>query len=138
MRDRLSLRSVAIVAWWVRCFLIIVLAAPRGTAAVPPPSLPPAPVDLYMRIGEWPLWFGTTIRYTVYQPTRVEARVISVTGEITAVLQEGIKQPGQYTLPFDGNYHGAQYAGYYTFELYFGDEYAAKYEMIAIPATQPL
>lgn len=138
MHDRLSLRSLVIVTWWVCCFLIIVFAGRRGSAAGPPPSRPPVVIDLYMLIGEWPLWFGTTIRYTVYQPTRVEARVLSATGEITAVIEEGIKQPGQYTLPFDGNYHGAQYAGYYTFELYFGDDYAAKYEMIAVPATQPL
>jgi hypothetical protein len=91
-----------------------------------------------MLIGEWPVWFGSTIGYTVYQPTQIEARVISVTGEIILVLQEGEKQPGQYTLPFDGTYHGTPLGGYYTFELYFGDEYAAKYQMIAVPVTQPL
>ena len=89
-----------------------------------------------MLIGNRPIWFGSRIGYTVYEPTRVEARIKSMTGEIIAVFQEGEKQAGQYALPFDGTYNGVPLAGYYTFELFFGDEYAAKYRMVALPETE--
>ena len=133
-----NLRPLRALIWRVCFTFIAILAASQGGAVEPPSSKPRPSVDLYMFIGEWPVWFGSTIRYTVYQTTRVEARVIGVTGEIILVLQEGEKQPGQYTLPFDGTYGGSPLAGYYTFELYFGDEYAAKYQMVALPITQPL
>ncbi len=109
-----------------------------GTAAKVQPQRPRPMVDLYMLIGENPIWFGSSLGYTVYQTSRVEARIMTAAGEIVLIFNQGDQQPGQYTLPFDGTRDGSPLAGYYTFELYFGDEYAAKYQMIANPLPQPL
>lgn len=118
------------------CVLVIVLLAISSLgAAEDSSSRRVTSVDLYLFSGEWPIWVGTTISYTVFEPVRVEGRVLSATGEIIAVLQEGVKQPGVYTLPFDGNYHGAQLAGYYSFELYFDDDFAFQSQLVAIPAA---
>jgi uroporphyrinogen-III decarboxylase len=108
------------------------------SCAVEPPAVSAKPiVDIYMMIGKHSVWFGSTIGYTVYQPTKVEARFLSVSGEIVLVLKEGERQPGQYILPFDGTVNGGSMAGYYTFELYYGDDYAAKLRMVVIPIDQP-
>jgi hypothetical protein len=77
---------------------------------------------------------GDQIRYTLKDPAKVEARFLSIGGEIILLLPIGEQQPGQYTVPFDGTMHGAPFAGLYGFELYYGDEYAAK----LILAIRPL
>lgn len=91
------------------------------------------PFELYFLVGEIPVWMGNTIRYTVYETTQVEARFLTPAGEIIMILPEGERAPGQYTLPWDGTVDGAQFAGFYTFELYFGDEYAAKSSIVVNP-----
>ena len=95
-----------------------------------------APYEVYFLIGDIPVWMGDTLRYTVYETTVVEARFLSASGEIIMILTEGERAPGQYTLPWDGTTHGAPFAGFYSFELYFGDDYAAHYPMIVNPLPQ--
>ena len=86
--------------------------------------------EIYFLMGDSAAWMGDTIRYTVYEPTVVEARFLSASGEIILIYRQGEQAPGQYTLPWDGTYEGSPFGGYYTFELYFGDEYAAHYAMV--------
>lgn len=129
-------RSRVCLTWWVCLAAAVVIGSTQSCAVEPPAGKPKPVVDIYMRIGTHSIWFGSTIGYTVYQTTKVEARFLSVSGEIILVLQEGEKQPGQYTLPFDGTVNGGPMAGFYTFELYFGDDYAAKYRMVVIPIDQ--
>ena len=91
-------------------------------------------VDLsYLVNGRRPIWMGPVIRYTVYQPTVVEARISSLTGELIIVMPLGLQQPGQYTLPWDGTADEglATFDGKYQFELFFDEEYAAKFWFIA-------
>lgn len=90
-------------------------------------------VDIsYLVNGRRPIWMGPVIRYTVYETTRVEARFISLTGELIEIIDLGEQTPGQYTLPWDGTTEqGAYFEGKYRFELYFGDEYAANFWFIS-------
>jgi len=92
--------------------------------------------EIYFVIGDSAAWMGNQIRYTVYSPSVVEARLLSGSGEIISIFRLGEQAPGQYTLPWDGTYEGSPFAGYYTFELYFGDEYAAKFPMVVGPAPK--
>ncbi len=94
--------------------------------------------DIYFMMGDAAAWMGSSISYTVYEPTVVEARLLSGSGEIILIYRQGLQAPGQYTLPWDGTYEGSPFAGIYTFELYFGDEYAAKFPMAVIPWPKPL
>ena len=91
--------------------------------------------ELYVMVGEIPVWMGNTIRYSVFETTLVEARFLTPAGEIIMILPEGERAPGQYTLPWDGTRDGSQFVGFYTFELYFGDEYAAKLSIVVNPNT---
>jgi hypothetical protein len=91
------------------------------------------PYEVYFLIDDQAVWMGDIIRYTVYEPTVVEARILSASGEIILIYREGELAPGQYTLMWDGTVDGSPLAGYYTFELYFGDEYAAKFPMVVNP-----
>jgi hypothetical protein len=91
------------------------------------------PFDAYAMIGEYPIWLGDTIRYTVYETVRVEARFLTPGGEIILIYRRGEQAPGQYTLPWDGTVEGSPMVGYYTFELYFGDEYAADLLIVVKP-----
>ena len=90
-------------------------------------------VDIsYLVNGRRPIWMGPVIRYTVYETTRVEARFISLTGELIEIMDLGEQTPGQYTLPWDGSTdEGALFEGKFQFELYFGDEYACKFWFIS-------
>ena len=96
------------------------------------------PYEVYFLIGDVPVWMGDTISYTVYEPTVVEARFLSASGEIILRYRQGEQAPGQYTLPWDGTYEGSPFVGLYKFELYFGDEYAAKYVMLVDLLPKPL
>jgi hypothetical protein len=93
--------------------------------------------EVYFMIDDFPVWMGDTISYTVYEPTVVEARLLSPSGEIILLYRQGEQGPGQYTLPWDGTYEGSPFAGLYKFELYFGDEYAAKHLMLVNPLPKP-
>ena len=95
----------------------------------------PAPYEVFLVIGEIPVWIGNEIRYTVTETVPVEARIMTASGEIIVLLKLGEKDPGQYTLPWHGAAMGAPLAGSYTFELYYGDEYAAKFPMIVAPLS---
>jgi hypothetical protein len=78
---------------------------------------------------------GDQIRYTLAEPASVEARFLSISGEIILLLPIGQQEPGQYAVPFDGTKDGAPFAGLYLFELYFGDDYAAKLNIAVRPLT---
>lgn len=91
------------------------------------------PYDLFIYVGEIPIWSADEIRYTVTQTTPVEARFMTPTGEIIVLLKLGVQTPGQYTLPWHGTAMGAPMVGSYNFELYFGDEYAAQLQVIVAP-----
>ena len=91
------------------------------------------PYEVYFLIDDLPVWMGDVLRYTVYEPTVVEARIVNISGEILLIYREGERLAGQYTLPWDGTVEGSPLVGLYTFELYFGDEYAAKYPMVVNP-----
>jgi hypothetical protein len=93
-------------------------------------------MELFIQIGRVPIWMGDRIRYTVDERTRVEARISGVSKELLLVLRIGEQEPGQHTLPWDGTYHGAPFAGRYEFELFFGEEYAARFWFLCKPLTQ--
>ena len=115
--------------------VILIFAAPSrgdGDAA----TAPAFSIEIYFLIGEIPVWMGDKIGYTVYETTQVEARFLSAAGEIILIYREGERVPGQYVLPWDGTAEGSPFGGYYTFELYFGDEYAAAYTIIVNPIFQ--
>jgi len=91
-------------------------------------------VDLsYLVNGRRPIWMGPVIRYTVYEKTTVEARISGLTGELILVMPIGEQEPGQYTLPWDGTMDDGlvTFDGKYYFELFFGDEYGAKFWITA-------
>ena len=91
-------------------------------------------VDLnYLVNGRRPIWMGPVIRYTVYEKTTVEARISGLTGELILVMPIGEQEPGQYTLPWDGTMDAGlvTFDGKYYFELFFGDEYGAKFWITA-------
>lgn len=90
-------------------------------------------VDLsYLVNGRRPIWMGPVIRYTVYETTKVEARISGLTGELILVLNLGEQPPGVYTLPWDGTLEGGSaFDGKYHFELFFGDDYACQFWFIA-------
>lgn len=92
-----------------------------------------SPYYLVFFIGEIGIWMGDEIRYSVPETSVVEARMLTVSGEIIVLLQMGEQSPGQYTLPWHGLAHRAPMAGLYTFELYFGDEYAAQFQIAVVP-----
>lgn len=90
--------------------------------------------EIYMFFStEMAVWMGDQIRYTVTETTTVEARLLSIRGEIILLFQLGEQQPGQYTLPWDGTKDGSPFAGMYTFELYYGDDTAAKFRFAVRP-----
>jgi hypothetical protein len=106
------------------------LAWPISTGGEPYGAPVVSKVDLeYLVNGRRPIWMGPVIRYTVYEKTRVEARISALTGELILVMPIGEQDPGVYTLPWDGTMeHGlVTFEGKYFFELFFGDEYAAKF-----------
>lgn len=114
--------------------LIVATAWPKATSADSKTAELVSKVDLsYLVNGRRPIWMGPVIRYTVHQPTIVEARITSLTGELIIVMPLGLQQPGQYTLPWDGTADEglATFDGKYHFELFFGDEYAAKFWFMA-------
>jgi hypothetical protein len=109
---------------------------PAATTGEPYGSPIQSKVDLsYLVNGRRPIWMGPVIRYTVYEKTTVEARISALTGELVLVMPLGEQEPGQYTLPWDGTTDGglATFDGKYFFELFFGDEYATKFWLIAKP-----
>ncbi|MBI5867367.1 MAG: hypothetical protein HZB43_03625 [candidate division Zixibacteria bacterium] len=134
MTGRAGLQRSRSLAGIAATLVFAALLLPAHGVADTSAKKPVPPVDLYLFVEQWPVWVGSSISYTVYTPVTVEGRILSVTGEIILVLQEGVKQPGLYTLPFDGHYHGSPLAGFYTFELYFGDDFAFKSQMVAMPA----
>ncbi len=129
-----DLRLTRSLAGFAATLVIAALVLPAHCGADDSAKKPVPAVDLYLFVDQWPVWVGSSISYTVYTPVNVEGRILSATGEIILVLQEGVKQPGLYTLPFDGHYHGTPLGGFYTFELYFGDDFAFQSQMVAIPA----
>lgn len=122
-RKVIGVISFGILAAWLMAAPPVIGAGDAGTRLG-------GPFEVYFLIGESPAWLGNTISYTVSEPTVVEARLLSGSGEIILIFRQGEQQPGQYTLPWDGTYEGSPFAGFYTFELYFGDEYAAKFPMV--------
>lgn len=131
--SRISTRrcAAAVISFLVAASWLLtstpVIGANRGAVT------PGGPFEIYVTFGNAAAWMGNTISYTVYEPTVVEARLLSGSGEIILIFRQGEQQPGQYTLPWDGTYEGAPFAGLYTFELYFGDEYAAKLPIVVNP-----
>jgi hypothetical protein len=111
----------------------VIWSSPIGTTAVKPGETFESKVDIsYLVNGRRPIWMGPVIRYTVYGTTTVEARFISLTGELIQIINLGEQTPGQYTLPWDGSTEeGAIVEGKYRFELYFGDEDAANFWFIS-------
>lgn len=113
---------------------VVVSASPSVTAGDEKEVEIVSKVDLsYLVNGRRPIWMGPVIRYTVHKPSNVEARISGLTGELILVLPLGVQQPGQYTLPWDGTADDglATFDGKYQFELFFDDEYAAKFWFIA-------
>lgn len=113
--------------------LAVIAAWPASMTAEEKDTAVESKVDLsYLVNGRRPIWMGPVIRYTVYETTRVEARFISLTGELIEIMDLGEQTPGQYTLPWDGSTEeGALFEGKYQFELYFGDDYACKFWFIS-------
>lgn len=114
--------------------VIIASAWPATTVGEAPGNEIVSKIDIsYLVNGRRPIWMGPVIRYTVYEKTTVEARVISLTGELVLIMTLGEQDPGQYTLPWDGTTDDglATFEGKYQFELFFGDEYAATFWFIA-------
>jgi len=126
-------RSVLLTALRTLCAAILLSFSALASAADRPAAPPAIPFEVYFLIGEIPVWMGDKIGYTVYEPAVVEARFLSASGEIMLIYREGERAPGQYMLPWDGTVDGSPFAGFYSFELYFGDEYAAKHQMIVNP-----
>jgi hypothetical protein len=126
-------RTAAVKTWLVVCALTVSVFIPASIPAEDHPSAIESKVDIsYLVNGRRPIWMGPVIRYTVYETTRVEARFISLTGELVQILELGEQAPGQYTLPWDGSTdEGALFEGKYQFELYFGDDYACKFWFIS-------
>lgn len=125
-------------AYWLRAGIVFLTLAggavwPGTMAAEDRNTTVQSKVDLnYLVNGRRPIWMGPVIRYTVYETTRVEARFISLTGELVQILELGEQSPGQYTLPWDGETdEGAMFEGKFQFELYFGDDYACKFWFIS-------
>lgn len=123
---RLRIRAVV-------CALAVIAAWPASMTAGDTAATIESKVDVsYLVNGRRPIWMGPVIRYTVYETTRVEARFISLTGELIEIMDLGEQTPGQYTLPWDGSTdEGALFEGKFQFELYFGDEYACKFWFIS-------
>lgn len=117
----------------VVCALTLIAAWPAAMTAEEKNAPVESKVDLsYLVNGRRPIWMGPVIRYTVYEKTTVEARFISLTGELIEIMDLGEQAPGQYTLPWDGSTEeGALFEGKYQFELYFGDDYACKFWFIS-------
>lgn len=92
--------------------------------------------DVYFFIGDQAVWMGNRIRYTVYETTAVEARFLTPSGEIIILMPLGEQEPGQYTLPWHTHPVASAMAGFYTFELYFGDEYAVNTRIVVTPAVR--
>lgn len=115
-----------------RILLITALLIGTLPCAAQTPALTPKADLQYLVNGRRPIWMGPFIRYTVYAPTTVEARIYALAGELITVIPMGPKEPGQYTVPFDGTMDNGVivFEGKYLFELYFGDEYAAKFWFI--------
>lgn len=91
-------------------------------------------VEMFIMVGPHPIWAGSNFGYTVYQPSQVEMRVSTMTGELIIIMPIGLKQPGRYMLPWDGTYQGiAALAGRYEFELFFDHEYAAHFWFLSRP-----
>jgi hypothetical protein len=112
---------------------VLVWHAPHGEAAGETTTRASQPFEVFVMIGDHPIWLGDAIRYTVYETVRVEARFLTPAGEIILIHRGGEQAPGQYTLPWDGTVEGAPMAGFYKFELYFGDEYAADLSVVVRP-----
>lgn len=118
--------------------LVVILASVSAIDAEDGNFKAGGPFEIYIMIGQTGAWMGNSISYTVYEPTVVEARFLSGSGEIILICRQGLQAPGQYTLPWDGAYEGSPFAGLYKFELYFGDEYAAQFPMIVRPMPKSL
>lgn len=122
---------------WIACVAavsaVLILTAIGTTLSAEPAAESPSQVELYAVIGRTTVWMGDRIRYTVYERTRVEARINGMAGDLITLLRIGEQEPGQYTLPWDGTYHGAPFAGRYEFELFFGVEYAAHFWFLCRP-----
>lgn len=125
-RLRLSLAAIAIASG-------VIWSSSAGITAVKPGETFESKVDINFLVnGRRPIWMGPVIRYTVYETTKVEARFVSLTGELIEIIDLGEQTPGQYTLPWDGSTEeGAIFEGKFRFELYFGDEYAANFWFIS-------
>lgn len=117
----------------IGCGLAVCLFWPSAMALSEEPAIAESKVDIsYLVNGRRPIWMGPVIRYTVYETTRVEARFISLTGELIEIMDLGEQTPGQYTLPWDGSTdEGALFEGKFQFELYFGDDYACRFWFIS-------
>ncbi len=139
---RMDMRTAAKSILRILIAMVFIVGMPSG--GIPSGEKYGAPVvskvDLsYLVNGRRPIWMGPVIRYTVYEKTTVEARFISLTGELILVLPLGVQEPGQYTLPWDGTTDGglATFEGKYQFELFFGDEYATTFWFISKAVDAP-
>ncbi|HWO56813.1 MAG TPA: FlgD immunoglobulin-like domain containing protein [bacterium] len=121
-----------------RILLTAALLAVSAPCAAQSPTLTPKADLQYLVNGRRPIWMGPFIRYTVYATTTVEARIYGLSGELITVISIGPQEPGQYTVPFDGTLDNGAivFDGKYLFELYFGDDYAAKFWFICRPLSQ--
>lgn len=136
-RRRLS-RGLRLRAWATAVLFGCVLLVAEGTPAGAPAADELPRVDVYILLGKTMVWMGDRFHFTLYEPARVEARINSMLGEVLDIMRLGPMQPGQHTLPWDGVYQGGSvYAGKYEFELYFDDEYAARFWFFCRPREIP-
>ena len=126
--------------WFIQCVAVAAMvvstlwAGPAISADAEDITEPQ--IELFIQFGRVPVWMGNRIRYTVDERTQVEARISGISKELLAVLRLGEQEPGQHTLPWDGTYHGAPFAGRYEFELFFGEEHAARFWFLCRPLAQ--
>ncbi|HUU45653.1 MAG TPA: hypothetical protein VM118_07955 [Acidobacteriota bacterium] len=122
---------------WIGCAAavaaVLTLTAIATALSAEPAVEAPSQVELLAVFGRSTVWMGDRIRYTVYERTRVEARINGMAGDLLTLLRIGEQEPGQYTLPWDGTFHGAPFAGRYEFELFFDVEYAAHFWFLCRP-----
>lgn len=121
------------------CVLLVAGGKSVGAPAADEPAADKLPkVDVYILLGRTMVWMGDRFHFTLYEPARVEARINSMLGEALDIMRLGPMQPGQHTLPWNGVYQGQSvYAGKYEFELYFDDEYAARFWFFCRPREIP-
>lgn len=55
----------------------------------------------------------TTIQYEIDNRAEISLKVFNITGQQIAVLEEGVKEPGRYEIPFSASFYGLPPGMYY-------------------------